>query len=139
MMFGQRGRAYIYFTYGNHYLLNIVTGKKGQAGAVLIRAVEPIDGIKTMKNFRPVKKEINLTNGPGKLTKAFNITKKLNGIDLTNSSLMIARKKTEPEFNVGRASRIGIKTGLHFLERYYIVENKYVSVKPKNEKPEEKI
>ncbi len=138
-MFGPCGRAYIYFTYGNHHLLNVVTGKKGEAGAVLIRAVEPIDAIKIMKNFRPVKNEINLTNGPGKLTKAFNITKRLNGIDLTNSILMIARKKTEPKFNIGRASRIGIKTGLHLLERYYIVGNKYVSVKPKNKKPEGKI
>ena len=84
IMFETPGIAYVYFCYGNHYLLNAVTERFGKAGAVLIRAVEPIEGIEIMQKRRKTNDLINLTNGPGKLTKAFGITKDYNGKDLTN-------------------------------------------------------
>lgn len=83
VMFGKAGHAYIYFTYGNHYLLNVTTEKVGIPGAVLIRALEPLAGLEVMLKLRGVGNVNNLTNGPGKLTKALNITGELNGLDLT--------------------------------------------------------
>ncbi len=108
------GRAYIYFIYGNHYCLNAVTEKAGKAGAVLIRAIEPVSGIKLQ------------TNGPGKLTKALKIDKKLNRADLTKGDLIIAKGKTE-RYNIAAAKRIGISKASNKLLRFYIKGNKYVS------------
>jgi DNA-3-methyladenine glycosylase len=86
VMFGDVGRAYVYFTYGNHFCLN-VSAKRGnvEAGAVLIRGIEPIEGIELMRQFRPVDDVFSLTSGPGKLTQALKITSALNGTDLTSS------------------------------------------------------
>ncbi len=85
-MFGRVGRAYIYFIYGNHYCFNIVA-KDGNfdAGAILIRAIQPFDGVNLMKIFRKTNNMMNLTSGPGKLTQAFKISKKHNGIDITDN------------------------------------------------------
>lgn len=69
-MFGEPGHAYIYFTYGNHYCLNVTAKKSGTPGAVLIRALAPLRGLETMRQLRPAVSDIELTNGPGKLTKA---------------------------------------------------------------------
>lgn len=113
-MFEAPGRAYVYFIYGNHYCLNAVTEKEGTAGAVLIRALEPVYGIKLP------------TNGPGKLTKAFSIDKKLNRADLTKGVLVIAEGKPE-RYNISPAKRIGISKASNRLYRFYIKGNKYVS------------
>jgi DNA-3-methyladenine glycosylase len=91
VMFGPPGFAYVYFTYGNHYMLNVVAEPAGIAAAVLIRAVEPVEGIHRMKSLRgSIKNEIDLTNGPGKLTAAFGIGREENGLALFGSSLFIA-------------------------------------------------
>lgn len=76
------GYAFVYFTYGNHWMFNINV-KKGLLGAVLIRALEPLKGIEVMKRRRDTDEIDNLTNGPGKLTKAFGIDKSHDGYDLT--------------------------------------------------------
>jgi len=82
VMFGQIGKTYVYFTYGNHFMLNAVAkNEKSNAGAVLIRSIEPQEGIKLMIKNRKTNIILNLTNGPGKLTQAMNITKEQNNID----------------------------------------------------------
>ena len=85
VMFGEVGRAYIYFIYGNHFCLN-VSAKPLEigAGAVLIRALQPVEGLKIMKIFRKNCQELSLTSGPGKLSQALNIQKSLNGKDMTD-------------------------------------------------------
>lgn len=127
-MFGEPGHAYIYFTYGNHYCLNVTTQPTGKAGAVLIRAVEPRDGIVTMRRLRSGVTDTQLTSGPGKLTKAMDIDKSLNEIDLTRiGPLFVTKPEGEELVVVGRSSRIGITLGKERLWRFYIKSNPYVS------------
>lgn len=128
IMFGRAGKAYVYLNYGVHYLLNVVTGKEGCAGAVLLRAVEPVSGIDLMMHNRPVKKSVDLTNGPGKLTKALKVDIHDNYTDMTNqdSGLFIARG--EPgAFSITKSPRIGISAGTDMLLRFSIEGNPYVS------------
>jgi DNA-3-methyladenine glycosylase len=113
-MFEHPGRAYVYFIYGNHYCLNVVTEKFGKAGAVLIRALEPISNIKLP------------TNGPGRLTKALKIDIKFNRADLTKGDLTVAEGKLS-RFSVIKAKRIGLSKASHKLLRYYIKETPHIS------------
>ena len=126
LMFGKPGVAYIYLCYGNHYLLNIVTEKDGEPGAVLIRAIEPVNGIKTMMKMSGVKNINNLTNGPGKLTKALGIDKTLNGEDVTKSKKLFFLNNNK-KFKINSSSRIGIKKGKEKKWRFYIANNPFVS------------
>jgi DNA-3-methyladenine glycosylase len=85
VMFGEPGRAYIYFIYGNHFCLNVsAKPREIEAGAVLIRALQPVEGIRWMKIFRRNCEELSLTSGPGKLSQALNIQQSLNGVDMTD-------------------------------------------------------
>ncbi len=127
IMYQKPGTAYVYFTYGNHWLLNVVTEKEGIPGAVLIRAVEPLEGIKIMKRRRKINNIKNLSNGPGKLTKAFGINKKHNGLDLTKDNLFIEDSKEK--FEIVNTTRIGISKGREKLLRFYIKDNEFVSKK----------
>ena len=88
-MFEDPGYAYVYFTYGAHFCLNAVTDRRDKPGAVLIRAVEPIEGIDLMRKRRGTVKDRDLARGPGRLTQAFGINKEQNRSDLTKSLLMI--------------------------------------------------
>ena len=127
-MFGEPGHAYIYFTYGNHYCLNVTTQRPGVAGAVLIRAVEPLNGLSLMRRLRPGVPDLQLTNGPGKLTKAFAIDKSFNEIDLTKlGHLFIGQPRSKSTFVIGRSPRIGITLGNERLWRFYIRSDPYVS------------
>ena len=140
VMYGEEGHAYIYIIYGMYHCLNVVAAEKEIAQAVLIRALEPIEGFEKMALHRygkPIseleKKQIlNLTNGPGKLCKAFNITKNMNGEDLTNNMLYICEKKGFKErFDIIETKRIGIdyaEEAKDYLWRFYIKGNEYVSV-----------
>ncbi|MCE5329981.1 DNA-3-methyladenine glycosylase [bacterium] len=137
IMFETPGIAYVYFCYGNHWLLNAVTEKSGTPGAVLIRAIEPLYGISLMSDRRSMGLLENLTNGPGKLTQALGIKKNFNGRDLTSmesnifiidgtelkSSLKMIKKK------IISGQRIGIKNGTDKLLRFYIKDNKFISKK----------
>ncbi len=130
LMFGKGGFAYVYFTYGMHYCFNVVTERQNAPGAVLIRALEPLNGIETMRKNRGNKNLLNLTNGPAKLTEAMNITKKQNGLDLTRSKeLFICEPKVKEKFEVVSTKRIGIKGGADKPWRFYIKNNKSVSRK----------
>jgi len=130
VMFGKPGLAYIYFTYGMHYCLNVKAEREGVPGAVLIRALEPIEGIEIMKKNRGVEKITELTSGPAKLTKAMRITTELNGWDLTlGKKLFICKPPCEEKLEIVAAPRIGIKAGTERLWRFYIRDNAFVSVK----------
>jgi DNA-3-methyladenine glycosylase len=126
-MFGEPGHAYIYFTYGNHYCLNITTQKAGTPGAVLLRAVQPIEGMQLMRRFRPNVPDVDLTNGPGKLTKALAIDKSLNEQVMTIDGPLFVTDPGPTHFEIWRSTRIGIRDGQDKRWRFYIKGNPYVS------------
>ena len=108
VMFGPPGSAYVYFTYGMHYLLNIVTEEEGRPCAVLIRAIEPLEGLAVMRARRPVQDK-NLTDGPAKLCQALGINKLFNGWNMTNGEkLWVEEYKKIARYEVSRTPRIGI-------------------------------
>jgi DNA-3-methyladenine glycosylase len=130
LMFKKGGFAYVYFTYGKHYCFNVVTERQNVPGAVLIRALEPLEGIETMKKNRRTSNVLNLTDGPGKLTEAMNITGKQNGLDLTRSKrLFICKPEEKEKFEVVSTKRIGIRVGVNKPWRFYIEDNRFVSRK----------
>ena len=126
-MFGEPGHAYIYFTYGNHYCLNVTTQKPGTPGAVLFRAVEPVEGLDVMRRLRPSVPDAELTNGPGKLTKALGIDKSLNESDMTRIGPLFLTARGVGKVDICRSTRIGIREGLDRSWRFYIKGNPYVS------------
>lgn len=122
IMFGSPGHLYVYFTYGMHYCCNIVTGLKGVGSAVLIRAVEPIEGVEFMREFR-YKDGPKLSNGPAKLCQALGIDKNLNAHDLTKSPLKLI---VQPPINhdlIAKSKRIGIREGKELLWRFYVQDS----------------
>jgi DNA-3-methyladenine glycosylase len=128
VIFGEPGHAYVYFIYGMYECLNIVAEPKGQAGCVLIRALEPVAGIPIMRRRRPKAKSVeDLASGPGKLTLAMGITRKLNGADLTKSALQVRRLKDEPSLEVEVTPRIGITHCVDWPLRFLIADNRFVS------------
>ncbi len=126
-MFGEPGHAYVYFTYGNHYCLNITTQQAGTPGAVLIRAIEPVEGLQAMRRLRPKVSDSNLTNGPGKLTKALGIDMSLNETDMTKRGPLFVAETRRARFRMGRSSRVGISQGTNRLWRFYVANNPFVS------------
>jgi len=107
VMFGAAGHAYVYFIYGVYYCLNIVTEDVGHASAVLIRAVEPVEGIELMKKRRGTAKLHNLASGPGKLCLALNIDKALNGADMCGNALYV-EDRGEPAPKILARPRVGV-------------------------------
>ncbi len=131
-MFGPPGHAYVYFTYGLHMMLNLVCAPEGTAEAVLIRALEPVEGIDAMRlNRANMAQTRQLTNGPGKLAQALALTRLAhNGLDITHpgSELSVLPQEV-PKFETVATTRIGISQGIDLPWRYYIRGNAYVSRK----------
>lgn len=123
-MFGPVGHAYIYFIYGTHYCLNVVAkNQQQQAGAVLIRAVEPLDGIAYMMQTRNKYDKKGLVNGPGKLAQAFNIDQELNGLCMTKAGLLyIIDNENDKDLEIQATSRIGISRAMDRLWRFIVKE-----------------
>jgi len=126
IMWGRPGIAYVYFSYGNHYCLNVVTEPEGTAGAVLLRAVEPVEGVEIMRRNRGVREDRLLASGPGRLTQAFGIGGGDNGADLTRPPLYLARGRARP-VPVAAGPRIGIRAAADRPWRFYIPGNPCVS------------
>ncbi len=124
-MFGSPGRSYIYVCYGIHHMFNITTEEENQAGAVLIRAVEPMEGLDKMRENREVEGKKNLCNGPGKLCQALDIDKSHNREDLTQGHLRVEYGDTPQE--TSKSSRIGITGGEDLEWRFYVKDNRFVS------------
>lgn len=118
VMFGEPGHAYVYFTYGMHYCVNLVTQPKGIPEAILIRALEPIDGIELMQRNRNKTRLEDLCSGPGKLTQAMGIGGDLNGEDLLSNKLFVIDDDFEPG-PVISLPRIGITQAVHEPWRFY--------------------
>jgi len=127
VMFGPAGFAYVYFTYGMHYCCNIVTGTKGEGSAVLIRALEPLEGMEQMAKNRG--RDDELTNGPAKLCQALNIDKSLNGHDLSMPPLTLVLKDPPKESEVVQSTRIGISHEQHQPWRFYLKDCEFISKK----------
>jgi DNA-3-methyladenine glycosylase len=107
-MFGPPGRAYVFFVYGMHWHFNLVTGRTGEPHAVLVRAVEPIDGTALMSARRGMKGDLrNLANGPGKLCKAFAIDGRDYAVDLCKAGRLYIADGPAPK-KIGRSERIGV-------------------------------
>lgn len=126
VMYGPPGRAYVYFTYGNHHMLNLVTEAEGVAGAVLIRAIEPVEGIETMRARRRGREGLELTNGPGKVAEALGISLEQNGL-LLDHELTVERGSTVPDAAVVTSGRVGLSSGHDLPLRFFIAGNGYVS------------
>lgn len=129
VMFGPAGYAYVYFVYGFHHMLNLVTEDMGFPAAVLIRAVEPVDGITLMKKRRRTEAPRNLASGPGKLCEAFSIDRSLNGIDLCGP-LLFAIDAGEPAPKIAAKPRIGVDYAGRWKDkpwRFLIPGNEFVS------------
>lgn len=132
IQYGEGGFAYIYLIYGMHYCMNIVTNKPDKPEAVLIRALEPIEGIELMKKRRKLDKVINLTNGPGKLCMAMGINKDNYGMDLCSDQLYLEYPTINEQVEVIPSKRINIDyagEAKDYLWRFTIKNNKYISVK----------
>ncbi len=132
VMFGPPGHAYVYLTYGMHYMLNVVTEQAGIAAAVLIRALEPLEGMEVMAERRglgstPVEMA-NLTNGPGRLCQAMGIDLRLNGVALTAPPLHIVPSHGEA-LPIVQTTRIGITRSVELPYRFYLRGNRHVSVR----------
>lgn len=125
VMFGPAGYAYVYFTYGMHYCFNIVTGVEGYGCAVLIRALEPWEGIAAMQRNRG--REDQLTNGPAKLCQALCIDRSLNGHNLAEPPLRLELGNQLPNENIVQTTRIGITKAIDMPWRFYIKDNPCVS------------
>jgi len=109
VLYGPPGRAYVYFIYGMYWCVNAVTRRAGLPSAVLIRAVEPIEGIEAMRRRRGHRPDRELTNGPGKLCQAFGITGPLHhGVSLLSSPLRILEGERIPDDDVAVTPRVGI-------------------------------
>lgn len=129
VMFGPAGHAYVYFIYGMYNMLNLVTEIKDYPAAVLIRAVEPLHGVESMKRRRPSHLLRNLANGPGKLCAAFDIDRALNGTDLCGGILFI-EDRNEPAPKIKSTPRIGVDyagTWKHKPFRFLVPESEFVS------------
>ena len=127
-LFGAPGTAYVYLIYYRYWLLNVVTEREGIGGAVLLRAVEPLEGIDLMRVHRPAaKRDRDLTNGPGKLTEAFDVGKDFHNRPLTAPPLYLADAGSEPDWIVATSSRIGLRHGIEHPWRFFVEGHPYVS------------
>jgi len=125
-MFGPPGHAYVYFCYGNHWLLNAVTEAEGTGSAVLIRALEPLYGVAQMARRRGGVRGYGLTNGPGKLCAALGITGRHNGVPLWEGALRMHAPEHAPlPWQAG--PRIGISAGTELHARFWVPGNPWVS------------
>jgi DNA-3-methyladenine glycosylase len=128
VMFGPPGRLYVYFTYGNHWMMNAVTGRAGQGTAVLLRAAEPLDGLERMAANRGREDPRDLCSGPGKLAKAFGVTGAQNGLDLVRGSDMhILEGRPVPRSRVSRTTRVGVTLGAERRWRFIVTGDPFVS------------
>ncbi len=129
-MFGPPGHAYVYLIYGVHHCLNIVSGPEGVAQAVLIRAIEPLAGVATMRAHRGGVADGNLSNGPGKLCQALGVDKSLDGHDLCAGAALWLEAAPPPPESICTSPRIGIRGDDETLNRhwrYFLQGNPFIS------------
>lgn len=127
-LYGKPGLSYVYFIYGMYWCCNAVTREEGLPSAVLIRAVEPFEGIPLMRSRRPrAKRDADLTNGPGKLCIALGIGRETNGLSLQRGPLVIRSGVNVPNPEIQVTPRIGITKAVDWPLRWIVKDNPYVS------------
>jgi DNA-3-methyladenine glycosylase len=127
-LFGPPGRAYVYFSYGIHSLLNAVCERDGVGAAVLIRALEPVDGIESMRARRGLQRAEDLCSGPGKLTQALDIGLSLNGTSLEEGPIeVLSREPGEREPRIVIGERVGITKAAELPWRFCDADSRHVS------------
>lgn len=128
-MYGRAGCAYVYLIYGMHYCLNLVTAPEGVAEAVLVRAVEPVEGLEGMRERRPCGRDQLLTSGPARLCQAFGIDLSLNKTDAVAGDLLWVDEGPGPRGHVQTRTRIGISNAVAAAYAWRFVEagNPYLS------------
>ena len=129
-MYGAGGIAYVYFVYGMYYQFNVVNGAEDVPHAILVRALEPVEGIEIMRTRRHGHLDRNLTNGPGKLCIAMGIDRQLNAADLLGDKVWLEDFETVSPRRIARGPRIGIDYAQEWIDkpwRFWIRDNSYVS------------
>ena len=127
-LYGPPGTSYVYFIYGMYWCFNAVTRAEGLPSAVLVRALEPLDGVALMHKRRPrVKNAVDLTNGPGKLCTALGIVGSMSGKGLQRKPLVIRAGESVPDQDVEVTTRIGITRSADWPLRWIVKGNRYVS------------
>lgn len=130
-LFGPAGVAYVYLIYGMHWCFNAVVQEEGIGSAVLVRALEPVEGLSLMRQRRPrARRDVDLTNGPGKLCAALGITRAHDGFALQRGALTILSGATVPDGDVMVTPRIGITQAAEWPLRWLIRNNQFVSATP---------
>ncbi len=126
-LFLERGHAYIYLAYGSSYMLNVSSEPPGIGAGVLIRALEPLEGVRVMRLNRGVERLRDLARGPGRLTAALRVDRSLDGLDLCREGpLWLARGDRETG-EIGRSIRIGVSRDANRLLRFYLRDSPFVS------------
>jgi DNA-3-methyladenine glycosylase len=126
-LFLSRGHAYVYFAYGVSYLLNVSSETDGVGAGVLIRALEPLDGIAVMRRNRGLQNPRDLMRGPGRLTVALDIDRRLDGVDLCRMGLLWLARDDYPAPEIGVSPRIGISREIDQPLRFYVRGSPFVS------------
>ena len=126
-MYLAQGHAYIFFNYGAHFMLNVVSEQAGIAAAILIRALEPLDGIELMQQTRNTTRLLDLTRGPGRLAAAFRIDRRHDGVDLCAPGLLWLGVTKYPAGPIGKTVRIGISRAADLPLRFYERGNPFIS------------
>jgi DNA-3-methyladenine glycosylase len=124
-LFGPPGHAYVYFSYGIHSLLNAVAEPEGTGAAVLIRALEPVDGLDVMRRRRGVERDAELCSGPAKLTQALEIGLSLNGSSLLDGPIEVLERESQPRIAIGE--RVGITKAADLPWRFCDADSAHVS------------
>ena len=126
-LFLERGHAYVYLAYGSSFMLNVSSEMPGVGAGVLIRAVEPTDGIALMEQHRGIERVRDLARGPGRLSAALAIDRRMDGIDLCQvGPLWLASDGHAPD-EIGQSKRIGITRAADRALRFYVRNNRFVS------------
>jgi DNA-3-methyladenine glycosylase len=126
-LFLERGRSYVYFTYGSCFMMNVSSEKAGTGAGVLLRALEPLEGIALMERHRGTRRLVDLTRGPGRLAKAMDIDKRYDGVDLCAEGPLWLGAPLKRAGAIGVSVRIGINREVHQLYRFCERGNPFVS------------
>ena len=126
-LFLERGHAYVYFTYGSSFMLNVSSEEPGIGAGVLIRALEPLEGIPLMEQNRGVERLRDLARGPGRLAAALRIDRELDGLDLCRQGPLWLGRDDHAPGAIGQSVRIGISREADRLLRFYLRDSPFVS------------
>jgi DNA-3-methyladenine glycosylase len=126
-LFLERGHAYVYVAYGISYMLNVSSETQGVGAGMLIRALEPLEGVRVMRRNRGIERLRDLARGPGRLTAALRIDRSLDGLDLCREGPLSLGRDDHEQGDIGQSIRIGISRDANRLLRFYLRDSPFVS------------